>query len=493
MALPVVGGIVPLDPTEYEGEPLEWVRANVRLDRDREQWLGVAGGEFVILSWRNTLATMTVRRSADGVVWSEPVPAVGLSGGVPAFVRQPFEIAAGPSGLIMVVEDPPGWHGMETTRRVATSPDGVAWTEWRVDEIGGAPYSVAASDTGFAVVADTHGQVPSPDRFLAVSGDDGEWLPVSLPDNERHLWWVAGIGDRFVAKGPGSDDSHGSMRDLYHYSIDADGNAEVTPGPYEASEFVPINWDGAMLVWNQYGELHDPQHRGERPTLYASSEPGSWVRLPIPPQEPTSDDPYGMWTFETLAAGPPGIIGAGCDCVGFWDFYGESLYDFMFTEGGYDIHVMGDSVWLFDTSPTAEQPHWYPPGDIDTATWFDPDTGTLTVPNPETGDTLATITCDEIRNSIDDAVDEIGPYLTDFPEQDLWYSPDGTSWTSQHAPDLFGDDAYVFQSAVNGDTIALLAAPNGDRPIDDPPGCPMNYYPEEQPFEIWVTTPSNRP
>jgi hypothetical protein len=113
--------------------------------------------------------------------------------------------------------------------------------------------------------------------------------------------------------------------------------------------------------------------------------------------------------------------------VGFSDFYDESLFDFMFTEAGYDIHLMGDSVWLFDTSPTAEHPHWSPPSDIDTATWFDPDTGTLTVPNPETGDTLATITCNEIRNSIDDAAYEIGPYLTDFPEQNLWYSPDGPS------------------------------------------------------------------
>jgi len=493
LALPPVEPVVPLDPTDYDGDTLVWVRAEAQFDRAREHWLGVVGDEFVVLSWRNTLSTMTVRRSADGVVWSEPVPAVGLPDGAPAFGSQSPEIAGGGAGLIMLVQDPPGWHDGNRAFRVVTSPDGEVWTERPVYEIAGAPFSVAAGDAGFAVVTQTGGQVPDPDRFLAVSGDDGEWLPVLLPDDERHLWWVAGIGDGFVAKGPGSGDSHDAIRDRHHYTIDSGGNADVTPGPFEASEFAPIDWDGSMLVWNQYGELRIPQHRGERPTLYSSSEPGSWVRLPFPAQEPTSDDPYGMWMFETFAAGPPGIISAGCNCVGFWDFYGESFYDFMFTEAGYDIHVLGDYVFLFDTSPGTENPVWHPPGEIDTATWFDPDTGMLTVPDPETGDTLATIACDEMRNSIDDSAYEIGPHLTDLPEQDLWYSLDGTSWTSQHAPDLFGDDSYVFQSAVNSDTAVLLVAPNGDRPIDDPPGCPMNYYPEEQPLDTWVTTLNNGP
>lgn len=493
VVLPPVGAVVPLDPTDYDGEVPVWVRADAQFDRNREHWLGVVGDEFVVLSWGSTVGTMTVRHSSDGVVWSDPVAVVGLPDGAPAFGSQFPEIAGGRAGLIMAVENPPGWHAGNRTFRIVTSPDGSVWTEWPVDEIVGAPFSVAANDTGFAVVTQTGGQAPDPDRFLSVSGDNGEWLPVSLPDNERHLWWVAGIGDDFVAKGPGSDDSHEAIRDRHHYTIDADGNAEVTSGPYEASEFAPIDWDGAMLVWNQYGELRIPEHRGERPTLYASSQPGSWLRLPFPPQEPTGDDPYGMWMFETLAAGPAGITSAGCNCVDFWDFYGESFYDFMFTQAGYDIHVMGDYVWLFDTSPATEDPVWHPPGKIDTANWFDPDTGTLTVPDPETGDTLATITCDEMRDSIDDGAYEIGPYLTDFPDQDLWYSPDGTSWTSQHAPDLFGGDSYVFQSAVNSDTAVVLVAPNGDRPIDDPPGCPVGHYPEERPFEIWVTVPSNSP
>jgi len=493
LALPPVNAVVPLGPTPYDGGALVWVRADAQFDRNREQWLGVAGDEFVVLSWGSTVGTMTLRRSSDGVAWSDPVPVVGLPDGAPAFGSQFPEIAGGRAGLIMVVENPPGWHAANRAYRVVTSPNGVVWTEQPVHEIAGAPFSVAASDTGFAVVTQTGGQIPDPDRYLAVSGNDGEWLPVPLPDNERHLWWVAGIGDDFVAKGPGSDDNHDPMRDRHHYAIDGGGNADVTTGPHEGTEFAPIDWDGSMLVWNQYGELRIPQHRGEQPTLYASSEPGSWVRLPFPAQEPVGDEPWGQWMFETIAAGPPGIISAGCNCVGFWDFYGESFYDFTFTRAGYDIHVMGDYVWLFDTSPSAEGPVWHPSSEVDTATWFDPDTGTLTVPNPETGDTLATITCAEMRNSIDDNAYEIGPHLTDFPNQDLWYSPDGTSWASQHAPNLFGSDAYVFQSAVNSDTAVLLVAPNGDRPIDDPPGCPMGYYPEEQPFEIWATAPNDRP
>jgi hypothetical protein len=85
------------------------------------------------------------------------------------------------------------------------------------------------------------------------------------------------------------------------------------------------------------------------------------------------------------------------------------------------------------------------------------------------------------------------PELLSPPPQDLWHSPDGTSWHHQDVTSLFGVGSYIHQTATTNNTIALLVDPTGDRPTPDPPGCRLNLYPEERPYELWTTTPNANP
>jgi hypothetical protein len=80
------------------------------------------------------------------------------------------------------------------------------------------------------------------------------------------------------------------------------------------------------------------------------------------------------------------------------------------------------------------------------------------------------------------------PELLTPPPQDLLYSPDGTSWTHEHVNDVFGTGSYIHHATTLNNTIAVIIDPTGEAPTPDPPGCPLNIYPDTGPYEIWTAT-----
>ena len=151
------------------------------------------------------------------------------------------------------------------------------------------------------------------------------------------------------------------------------------------------------------------------------------------------------------------------------------------TKNEYVVHVSGGKVGV-------EEPRGPSRIDdsVDTRAWFD-EKGTLTLPDNETGETLVSISCKELRQA---ASLDTPEWINDFPPGQLWTSPDGIAWSQQQVTREFGRGSYVYSTAVNGDTFAALVVPNGDRPIDDPPNCPLNLYPAERPYEIWIASAS---
>jgi hypothetical protein len=437
------------------------------LDRDLGVWVGVLGNEFIIMTERHMGMDRTVRTSNDGVRWSDPIPVVGLPE-MATITRNESGLAlvASTAGLIGLFELPPDGGDGPTMSAVFTSIDGTNWVREEIADIGhsaadAAAFGVAANDTEFAVLVTEGDWGFGPDYFAKRSAEGSEWMTVGLPGEDTDLFWVAGAEDAFFVRGPGSEEfEHGH---IYVYRVDADGSVSVQPATtYDP----PIPWKGDLLAWDRYRvEGH--------PTLHAGPDGSTWYRLPIPTYE---DDAYGnRWLFETLSVGSEPIIAAGCVCSGFWEFYGEAFPGINLTKGSNYIEIHGDHV-----HPVHPSHSWY----TDTSQWFDASTGTLNVPDPETGETFVSVTCAEMREAV--TSEWYQEDLVDFPQQDLWYSPDGTNWFGSDVADLFGAGSYVLHSAMRGDTAVVITAPNGARPTSDPPGCPLGLWPEEEPFEVWV-------
>ena len=116
--------------------------------------------------------------------------------------------------------------------------------------------------------------------------------------------------------------------------------------------------------------------------------------------------------------------------------------------------------------------------------------GTVTVPDPEGGDPLVSVTCDEIRTA--GRQQQYQAQLIERPSQHLMFSPDGTTWFQDEAPSVFGQGAYILTAATAGDTVALLVDPSGEAPTPDPPNCQLGIYPATSPFEIWTMNASPR-
>ena len=459
--------VVPVAPTGSAAPVLVWERSDFAADRDRWHWLGVRGDEFVVISERFPGLDRTIQTSLDGITWSEPQAVTGIPDGW--WVGADFysrSLDASGVGLIAIAAPMQGNIAWQE-RGVFTSSDG---TTWRHEDLGpdtGIPVHIAAGSTGFAVVTSGSGEFNG-DRLFTSTGNSS-WIEVELPESKPMLVWVAEAADGFVARGYATErDGTGITSNLYLTS--RYGQVTVVPSP---TDYPVTLWDLEMLTWDEYAS--DPH-----PSLYLSSGEGQWRRLPMPTYT-EGDGAEHRWRFEHFSTGPAGFIGAGCDCPGFWEFRGEGFYEITVTKNEYVVHVSGGKVGV-------EEPRGQSRIDdsVDTRAWFD-EKGTLTLPDNETGEPLVSISCKELRQA---ASLDTPDWINDFPPGQLWASPDGIAWSQQQVTREFGRGSYVYSTAVNGDTFAALVVPNGDRPIDDPPNCPLNLYPAERPYEIWIASAS---
>lgn len=466
-----------LDPTPADGDGPVWIRSDDTYDRGRHYWLGAQGDGFVLLSWRWPAFDLAAQRSVDGIDWTSAAAVTGLPPsaepwywwhGLDSFSA----VAASPAGLIAVFDVPTETGNDTRIKQVFTSGNGAEWVLEPLPAIegltsDGGPFAVAAGPSGFAVWATADERRPE-SSVLFVRHSDGDWLTVDLPAH-GNAWenWVAPAEIDFLARAATGPSAHVGSHPVFR--VDTAGNVgwDVVP-----SDSPPIEWNGDLLTTTPYNNV--PQ-----PTLYWGPEGSTWRRLPTP--DFTTDDEEAFWGTDTYTAGRPGIVLAGCNCGDYWGFLGEAMVDIEVDKGGHHISVYGDQVTVDGI--------WDHPIRADTGAWFDESTGALAVPDPTTGETMVTVTCDEMRASAREKMRE--PELLSPPPQDLLFSPDGTSWFHQDVTSLFGTGSYVHQSAAFGETIVLFVDPTGDAPSPDPPGCPLGVYPDAKPFEAWVFAPSD--
>jgi hypothetical protein len=475
LVLPPPAVVVPLDPTLYEGEEQVWVRAQARFDRDRQYWLGVHGDEFVLFSWRWSGLDPAIQRSENGVDWSGPDALTGLPiDADPDMWRWERGISASPIGLIALFETTrgidAGWGG----RSVFTSTDGVAWSREDLPAINGdagwgGPFAVAAGNDGYAVWTTADERRRRSD-VLFVRPSHGDWQAVDLPERgESWENWVVGAHSGFLARVDTLPKANEATHPVYRVSTTGVVSVEAIP-----TDQPPIEWNDNLLI-------HGPYNNVPKPALYAGPDGTTWYRLPTPDFSINEDERF--WGIDALTAGQTGITVAGCACGECWGFLGEAMVTIEVPNSGYHVTVHGDQVTVDGV--------WDHPIRVDTKSWFDPVTGMLTVPDPDTGEPIAIVTCDEMRASARENMHE--PELLTPPPQDLLYSPDGTAWNHSQVNDLFGVGSYVHQAATTGDAIVLFADRTGEAPTPDPPGCPLDIYPEVRSFEVWVATPNLHP
>ncbi len=208
-----------------------------------------------------------------------------------------------------------------------------------------------------------------------------------------------------------------------------------------------------------------------RMALIGTDDYVSWFELPVPFIAEASDwQGDGYWNAGSLTAADRGVLLTAHWPPEHFDFRGEGFVAIGFSESGVEGFVFGPRVFLM------------PPNDSEVEWSFD-DGGNLTL--SRSGDVLGSVTCAEMRTRARDTSFLIGQ-LIEWPNQLLAYSPDGMAWRQTDVADLLGSDAYILQLTTTEDKVIALVAPNGDRPTPDPPGCPLNLYPEAQPFEIWA-------
>lgn len=466
-----------LQPTPAEGDGPAWVRSDFSGDRGRQHWLGTLGTELVLLSWRWPAFDLAVQWSADGLSWTEPTPINGLPPGAEPWNwwHDPFSssaIAASSTGLVAIFEIPSGDGNDTRTRQVYTSMDGETWVTEQLPELesptpDGGPYAVAAGPEGFAVWTTAGPRRPHSD-VLFVRSLDGDWQVVDLPAH-GNSWenWVVAARNGFVVRA--APDPSARVGSHPSYLVDVVGMVTEDAVP---SDSPPIQWNGDLLTTSPYNNV--PQ-----PTLYWGPHGSTWYRLPTP--DFSTDEEERFWNMDTYTAGEPGITVAGCSCGEYWGFVGEGMVTIEVDKDGYLVTIHGDNVTVDGI--------WDHPIRVDTRSWFNESTGTLAVPGPDTGETMLTVTCSEMRASAE--AKAYGMDLLSPPPQDLLFSPDASSWFHQRVDDLFGEGSYVHQSVTIGDTVVLFIDPTGDAPTPDPPGCTLGIYPEVRPFEIWVSRPDS--
>jgi len=474
LALPPPLVVVPLVPTVYEGEAHMWVRAEAWFDRDRQYWLGVLGDEFVLLSWRWPGFDVAIQRSTNGVDWSGPVALTGLPlDAAPEMWSGERGISASPGGLIGLFETTPDIDDGFAGRRVFTSTDGIAWFKEELPAIDGdtgwgGPFTVAAGNDGYAVWATADERRRRSDVLFA-RPSHGDWHAVDLPEHgESWENWVVGAHSGFLARVDTLPKANEGTHPAYRVSVTGVVSVEAIP-----TDQPPIEWEDDLLT-------HSPYDNVPKPALYEGPDGPTWYRLPTP--DFSTNDEERFWGLDALTAGQPGITIAGCACGEYWGFLGEAMVTMEIHKSGYHVTVYGDQVTVDGV--------WDHPIRVDTRSWFDPATGMLTVPDPDTGEPIVNVTCDEMRVSATEHMRE--PGLLTPPPQDLLFSPDGTAWTHSQVNDLFGVGSYVHQAATAGAAIVLFVDPTGEAPTPDPPGCPLGIYPEVRPFEAWVAVPNPR-
>lgn len=449
-----------------------WVRSTTELERDRSYWLDTMGGGFVLLSWDWPVANFRVQFSPDGLGWTEPAMLHGLpSTAVLADAWDPqASVSVSSIGLIGLFDTTPG-DDRRAGHQVFTSPDGIEWTAQTLPDTGttsnaAGPFAVAASDSGFAVWVTANESRPGT-NMLFVRQIEGDWQEVPLPGNAT-TWesWIAPVGSGFLVRTEADPQALEGTHPVYRVSVEGDVSVAATP-----SDQPPIRWNDSLLSHNIYHVGTLPM-----PTLYAGPDEDTWYRLPTP--DFSTDVEEQFWSIDTLTAGQPGITVAGCPCGEYWGFLGEAMVTVEVETGGHHVTIFGDIVTVEGV--------WDHPLSVDTAEWFD-SSGRLTVPDPTTGDPIATVTCDQMRQSAKDKA--WGSDLLTPPPQDLLYSPNGTAWTYLKSDDVFGDGSYVHNAATAGETIAVIVDPTGDAPTPDPPNCPLGVYPETSPLEVWISQP----
>lgn len=472
LPLPPAVVVEPLDATPALGDGPRWVRSPYEFDRRRLYWLGAHGHEFVLLSWRWPSFDLAIQRSTNGRNWSEPVEVTGLPPDAgPDMWNWGAGISASSIGLIGLFETTPDIDDGFAGRGVYTSPDGVAWVEEDLPEIEsdsgvGGPFAVAAGNDGFAVWAAADERRPRSD-ILFVRRSHGDWQAVDLPvRGSSSENWVVGADSDFLARVATDPEAEEGTHYVYRVSTAGAVSVEAIP-----TDQPPVEWNDDLVGHNPYSSV-------PKPTLYAGPDASIWHRLPTP--DFSTDDEERFWGLDALTAGQPGITVAGCACGEYWGFLGEAVVTIEVPKNGYQVTVHGDQVTVDGV--------WDHPIRVDTRSWFDPATGTLTVPDPATDQPMVKVSCDEMRASALEKMHE--PELLTPPPQDLLYSPDGSTWFHLQVNDLFGVGSYVHQAATAGDAIALVVDPTGEPPTPDPPGCPLGIYPETRPFEIWAATPN---
>lgn len=419
----------------------EWVQLSDTRIGDQVFALGdgFVGYEF-------PLATETVV-SNDGLEWT---PAE-ISLGSPGVGVDPTYISRGGPGYF--------GFGMAFDDHVLVSRDGLTWDLYdhlnlQIPDLGlfdvAEVESLVVGAASMVLVGRMDRSTPDEHSFFAWTSPDG--VAWRLVDDAFGLGWVntiLPIGNGFVAHGFVEGEDGGGR-----IWTSADGRVWEEHSDTLDDESHGIVGHQSLAIWDDRVVAVDRSDSEMR--LWASSDGRTWELLPA---GLTVDDPRYDLRVGGVWAGPLGVM-VGAEVAA----PPPTPPPVVLEKGGIVLRVDYESATLVVTDAGSgatlievSLAEFFEGNSVDGVD-IDDDKGTITITHPATGE-RTTITGEEFEEAATKALEEAGFDPEEFGEPKttrvLWFSPDGSHWTTIDIEETFGRDDFPGDVIVGTDAVIL--------------------------------------
>jgi hypothetical protein len=484
VSTPTTGAVGTTEPPAGDAAvTLEWTEAGLSGETFIDQMIATDGGFIAYRFAHGSKAWV----SEDGVEWTEADLDLDLSDD--QFFSS--EISTGNLRYVAI------GGTFDDDNMLLTSPDGFTWSQQELDlefpELDGwepaGPDSVVVGPAGYVIQGSMDRQGVDEHRFVVwTSADGATWNLVADPfEPGAYIREILPTGTGYVTSGyvEGAD----AGGDRFWWSSDG-ASWEESDIDFLNDAFLPLG--GEIARWGDKVVTAVGTEDGVR--LWTSADGDTWEPLPASPSLDHTDQFHIVVT--EIAAGPLGIV-----LLAELEPPRQPMPPVVIEKDGLTVTIeletgqvvvadQATGTVLFEASLEDE----------DTLIIDDQD-GSITVVDPDTGESLIAFTFEEFEEAQDKAFEEAGFESPEFGEPQLtsvlFFSPDGQRWTSVALEETFGS-ANLPDSpggVVVGDEAVILrwsffdsfeVVDGFEEEFEDAPVEEFDEEFEDQPAVIWV-------
>ncbi len=464
-------------PTEDTAVALEWTEAGLSGETFIDQMIATDGG---FIAYRFAHGSQAWE-SEDGVEWTEADLDLDLSDD--QFFSS--EISAGNLGYVAI------GGTFDDDNMLLTSPDGFTWSQQELDlefpELDGWESagldSVVSGPTGFVIQGSMDRQGVDEHRFVVwTSADGASWNLVADPFGPgAYVREILPTGTGYVTSGYIEASDGG---DRFWWSTDGRSWQESNTD-FLDDGFLPPG--GEIAQWDDKVVTAVGTEDGVR--LWTSADGDTWEQLPASPSLDHTDQFH--ISVGQIAAGPLGIV-----LLAELEPPRQALPPVTIEKDGLIVRVELETGRITVADSAGNELLEAGFEDEDTLV-IDEEDGSITIVDPDTGESLIAFTFEEFEEAQDKAFEEAGFEESEFEEPQvtsvLFFSPDGHSWTRLDLEETFGSPEFPDfpGGVVVGDEAVILrwsffdSFEVADGPEEEFEDAPVEEF-EDPPAVIWV-------